>query len=653
MKEFEFILIDGIVETKLTHAPAGWEDIKVTYLRHSVYFGLFRTFGVALKFVLEGAEYLRNKYYTYGMEHIIGIRINRLDKITLKYNLFYEGKIDFSTWNDIDEYVEVSIIDGGLNQLLKANEKTVYSIRIDRISQYDKHVIYDHVALVNSIKHLGRLTEYEPDVNITYNIPISFEQKEVVKDIVSTDDQTTNTSTWFIMPDKDIQFIYKVRLGLNVRLSLSGGTIGFSIDIIGGNDVNVYSNSGVGMLNDSNYIDVELNDNVSAGHEVKLQVHISSSRPGITGTFEITAVQVDTYFITRDASTLVLPALSPMRLFSELINRITPGYLVKSDFLESISNLALTSGLALRNISPVTLKTSFIDFFDAMDSLFDIGLGIEVINGLQTLVIEPKTYFLDVDEVLDTKMVSDFKVLNASELQYNIVKVGFKDRTASAGIGMNGLYEFNAGQEYTLNLTKVVKTLDKVSKYRADIFGIEMIVMQGRSENKAMDSDNQVFIFHINEDGTLYRNYSVVNGFFNSEQAATVYNLFLSPKRSLKRQGGSILSFLKTPVEAKYVSGDRNTNVESKLNYETETVVESADEYFEGSSGLFLPIIVEAEAVIDGDLHTSIMQSHRKCIKINSFEGIISEVTNSTSNDNKSEIKLILKRNTDLTPLIK
>jgi hypothetical protein len=107
------------------------------------------------------------------------------------------------------------------------------------------------------------------------------------------------------------------------------------------------------------------------------------------------------------------------------------------------------------------------------------------------------------------------------------------------------------------------------------------------------------------------------------------------------------------PVIAKYVSGDRNVNVESRLNYELETVVESADEYFEGSSGLFLPIIVEAEAVIDGDLHTSIMQSHCKCIKINSFEGMISEVTNSTSNDNKSEIKLILKRNTDLTPLIK
>ena len=653
MKEFEFILMDGTVETKLTHAPAGWEDIQVTYTRHSVYFGLFRTFGVALKFVLDGAEYLREKYYTFGMERIIGIRINRLDKITLKYNLFYEGEIDFSTWSDQGEYVEVSIVDGGLNRLLKANEKTVYSIRIDGTNQHDKNVIYDHVALVNSIKHQGRLTKYVPDMDVTYNIPISFEQKEVVKDIVSTGDQTTDTSTWFIMPDKDLQFIYRVRLGLYVRLSLPGETVGFSIDIVGGNVVNVYSNSGVGTLNDLGYINVELTDSINAFQEVKLQVHIYSRRPGVTGVFEITAVEVDTYFITRDVTTLNFPALSPMRLFSELVERIAPGYPVKSDFLESLSWLAFTSGLALRNISPVILKTSFADFFAAIDSLFDVGLGIEIIDNLPTLVIERKDYFLAEDGMLETSMVSDFKVINASELQYNTIKIGYEDNAAGDGIGMNGLYEFNSGQEYTLNVTKVVKTLDKVCKYRADIFGIEMIVMTGRAENKAMDSDNQVFMFHINENGTLYRNYSVVNGFFNSEQAATVYNLFLSPKRSLKRQGGSILSFLKTPVEAKYVSGDRNTNVESKLNYETETVVESADEYFEGSSGLFLPIIVEAEAVIDGDLHTSIMQSHRKCIKINSFEGMISEVTNSTSNDNKSEIKLILKRNSDLTPLIK
>jgi len=653
MKEFEFILIDGTTETTLIHAPAGWDEIQVNYVRHPVYFGLFRNFGVSLKFVLDGARFLREQYYTYGVEKVIGFRINRMNKVSLQYSLFYEGEVDFSTFRDSAEMVEVNIIAGGLNRLLKANEKTVYSLIIDGVTQHDKEVVYDHVALVNSIKHLGRLTEYEPDMDVTYNIPVEFAKKEVVREIVSTDNQTVNTATWFVMPDKNIKFLYRVRLGLYVQLSLPGETVGFSIDIVGGDGVNVYSNSGTGSLNDTSYIDVELTDNVSASQQVKLQVHIYSSRPGVTGTFEITAVDVDTFFFIRDVSVMRMPALSPMRLFAELIEKVAPGYPVKSDLLEGLSWMALTSGLALRDIHPVVLKTSFEEFFKAMDALYNIGMGIEIIDNLPTLVIEELSYFLDDEENMGTERVSDFKVSGSTDLQYNSVKVGFDDKSTGDGIGMNGRYEFNAGQQYSLNLTKVVKTLDKTCKFRADIFGIEMIVMEGRSENKAMDSDNSVFMFHVNPDGTLYRDYTVVDGFFNEEQADTVYNLIFSPKRSLKRHAGTVLSFLALPVEAEYVSGDRNVDVESQLDSEASTVVESEDEVFVGSEGLFLPIMVEAEAVILGNVHESLMTSPRKSINVNGVEGFIMEVVNSTANDGKCEIKMLLKRDTDLTPLIR
>ncbi len=55
MKEFEFILIDGATETTLSMPPRG-DDIQVNYVRHSKYYGLFRTFGISLRFVLDGAQ---------------------------------------------------------------------------------------------------------------------------------------------------------------------------------------------------------------------------------------------------------------------------------------------------------------------------------------------------------------------------------------------------------------------------------------------------------------------------------------------------------------------------------------------------------------------------------------------------------------------
>lgn len=652
MKEFEFILIDGATETTLSHAPAGWDDIQVNYVRHSKYYGLFRTFGISLRFVLDGAQYLREQYYSYGTEKVVGIRINQLNKVSLQYELFYQGEIDFSVFKDSSEFVEVNIVDGGLNRLLKANEKTVYSLMVEAPNK-DKTVNYDHVSLVNSIKHRGQLFEYTPDMDVTYNIPITFNKKEVVREIVSTSDQTENVSTWFIMPDDETEFIFRVRLHLNVNLSLPGETVGFSIDIVGGDGVNVYSNSGSGSLSDSTLVDVSVTDTVAGLQEAKLQVHIYSSRPGITGTFEITSVEVDSFFFIRDVSPLSLPAFSPYRLFELLIEKIAPGYAVKSDFLEGLSWMALTSGLALRGIYPCLMLTSFENFFDALDSLFGIGLGIEIIDEVETVVIENLSYFLSGDDVIETERVTDLTLYNAREYQYNSVKVGFEDRSAGDGIGMNGRYEFNAGQEYSLNLTRVVKTLDKTCKYRADIFGIEMIVMEGRSENKAMDSDKDVFMFHVNEDGTLYRDYTVVDGFFNEEQAETVYNLMFSPKRSLKRHGEFLQSFLPSAIEAVYVSGDRNVEVESQMDTETAIVDEDANESFTGVSGYSLPILCEASAVINGNIHSVLTESQKKNIRVNGMDGIILEVVNSTANDRKSEIKMLLKSGTDLTQLIR
>ena len=115
-------------EEPLLTAPDGWDEQMVKWVRNKKYYGLFRSFTIPLKFVKDGAFKLRKDFYTYGLDAVATLTVNRLDPINDVYYVAYSGTFDFSTFKDNETYVEINLVDGGLAKIIKDNEAVEYEV---------------------------------------------------------------------------------------------------------------------------------------------------------------------------------------------------------------------------------------------------------------------------------------------------------------------------------------------------------------------------------------------------------------------------------------------------------------------------------------------------------------------------------------------
>lgn len=114
----------------LTNDPDGWDDVLVRYDRSQNYFGLGRSYTIPLRFIKEGAQALRESFYTFGLAAVFSVEIKKLNRATMQYYSAYTAAVDFNTFKDFSDYVEVQLIEPGLVAMMKENEKTVFNITI-------------------------------------------------------------------------------------------------------------------------------------------------------------------------------------------------------------------------------------------------------------------------------------------------------------------------------------------------------------------------------------------------------------------------------------------------------------------------------------------------------------------------------------------
>lgn len=149
---FFFVLPDGRTLTwvnglftisatpkQLPQAPDGSQEISVGWERSATAHGNIRNFALPLGFLMDAAKILRHILYTYNIDYVLHLVIKRLTyewtSTTYKeyYKYLYKGQIDFSTASDDQGgyRVNVGIMEGGVQRLLKANESTTYEIPLD------------------------------------------------------------------------------------------------------------------------------------------------------------------------------------------------------------------------------------------------------------------------------------------------------------------------------------------------------------------------------------------------------------------------------------------------------------------------------------------------------------------------------------------
>lgn len=170
-----YVDINGKVQTTnqptpLKFAPGGWMDTELKFSRNEHYYGINRTYSIPLKFVNDGAAIIRHVFYKgRGIEQLLQLVVLRWNPTeftapdgTLReadtWYLYYKGVLDLPKMKDkVQEGVEVNIMEGGVVQLLKAYENTVFEIPCDGSIPENIKVNVDGI-LLNDVFHYSFLS---------------------------------------------------------------------------------------------------------------------------------------------------------------------------------------------------------------------------------------------------------------------------------------------------------------------------------------------------------------------------------------------------------------------------------------------------------------------------------------------------------------
>lgn len=112
--------------------PEGWRSDDTEFERSKVYHGIFPSFSNNLKFVLDGAEYIKLVRDLYGVNERIKLIREERNPVTDIWDETYFGFLDLSTWESEDGKVSCKFNSAGLEQSLKVRDNDKFEI--DRIS---------------------------------------------------------------------------------------------------------------------------------------------------------------------------------------------------------------------------------------------------------------------------------------------------------------------------------------------------------------------------------------------------------------------------------------------------------------------------------------------------------------------------------------
>lgn len=248
----------------------------------------------------------------------------------------------------------------------------------------------------------------------------------------------------------------------------------------------------------------------------------------------------------------------------------------------AITNGALIRGFPLidQTIAGVLqagrpVKMSLNQYFDDLNCIDNLGLGIENISGVDYIRIEPKSYFYNNSLIFRLSNIPNLKISVAPEYYYNTFSNGYAKWKID---NINGLDETNTIHKYDLGLKTISNPLELICNLITSSYMIEDARRKQFSDffTEDFDTDNDNFIICLNRsvdiDGIPNNlttaekdeNFSSVE---NVLDPSTSYNLRISPGRNTLRWSNVLnVGLLKYPARnIKFTYGEGNFKMVSQL----------------------------------------------------------------------------------------
>jgi hypothetical protein len=715
--KYYYVNTSGVVsntttKTELNFAPKGWSNKTLKWERGFEYWGVMQSFSLPLEFVVDGAKILKHLYFTQGSEAECQLYIEKLDKsiATYGYYEFYYGDLDFSRIKIIKDYVKAEISEGGFMANLYAKSASLYEIDIDdnpnaiwvRMDGIELQAIVSFTGIGqpdassamqavngynipfltwvmtegyangdinpkgtgdNFIQYAGFYDQVNPGGGI---MPLAMEPQYFIHNKSQTETYDVNLSGLFKISAINNHASQNRYLRLRfIKYTPATGVITTEISIADGAIITP------GNTN---------TDELSIGYDVTLApdeaLILTFTYTGTPGWS--TPIDVDARIISIDLKAkwfnkvreTYIKTLRPLDIGTSIISNIDQNASFSSALLSSNEAYTITSGDAIRGIEKSKLKTTFDDFYKAVDCLFHVGFAFD--KSTNTASIIDRADVFDSSNTIDLGKVNDLDMEPFTSEMFSRLKVGYKAKSYDE---INGKEEFNTEYNYESHLKRVKKEYSLLSPYSADMYGIELV--RANLTNKKLadsDSDNEVFIIHINNTvaGTipagfpgagdnyydLYRDPSMTITGLTFAQSA--FNIELSPKRRIFTHGATLKAIIypTTGQTLKYISSQKTSN--GDIGLETTvggtTISEKKNEAFSGIPGTvkFYNTIISITTRIPLNIMNIVANPFQQLscnYKGVTIYGYALEVTNEPTKRPRQSYKLLCSTSTNLNDL--
>ena len=167
--------------------------------------------------------------------------------------------------------------------------------------------------------------------------------------------------------------------------------------------------------------------------------------------------------------------------------------------LEMLTNGLKIRGAKLQNNQEPSLTVSMKDVFDGMNAIHNIGMGLEEDTdrpGEMRLRIEPYKFFYQDDDYFSLEFVNEIKKSAQENEFYSLFKVGYQKWETETNNGLNDMF---ATREYRTEISTAKNTLDRICKFIASDYAIEVTRREFGKNTKDWKYDNDTFIICVDK----------------------------------------------------------------------------------------------------------------------------------------------------------
>ena len=528
---FKCEMLVGGYTYDVTDDLVNWDDVELAYKRDN-YDGVVRSFSTKFEFANKAYSLLVSQWegnYIASSASIVYYKRNN----SWLWSEVFRCSLDFSTFSYNGTTCSINAVDSSLAALIKAKKGTQYEWAVSGMKE-EEPLRYDRLLMRNNVEWTLTGTEEENEggnyttnryqcipVGRYFTLPLYIVSSEIsVKNSVEAsdveDDKFSNLSDAAI-PFVKNTFSREIHLSIQIDFPmlmvaylLNGDTHSIHLYLVKSTpdkDQDTEQNFTLSILKvwnlNEGYNTISYNEEdvvLSPGERLSLVYYFEhiGNDPLKVSLYEIYSFsyisnRVTIDFMERDRP-VDIDVVKPSTLLNRLLKSMNGGQggitgVITSGVDERLDNTYILAAESVRGMESAKLYSSYTKFCKWMSAEFGFVPVIDDANKTVTFAHRDSLFVASREKDLGDSC-TDFEYEVDSSMIYSRVRVGYDKQDYDS---VNGRDEFRFTNEYTTGVTLTDNSLELISPYRADAYGIEFLAAKRGEETTDDDSDTDVF----------------------------------------------------------------------------------------------------------------------------------------------------------------